>query len=126
MHGDSERQGGNAALVLCNSDVAILAPARAPGVLHDEEVGAIVVDTVADSGDSVIDVGSAARLDDSARVRSESIVFSLDCNSDWSFVDGVAEFLGIVGWGLDQAVRKLVGGGGISSALLLVSFVWIF
>jgi len=63
-----------------------------PGVSDDVEVDS-VLGSVSDSGDSVIEVGSAVSLQDSLAVKLESVGTSSNSDGDNSDVEGGNESL---------------------------------
>jgi len=123
-HGDAEWKNGNTALVSGDSHVAFLAPASAPGVLNDEEVGTVSVSSVSDSGHSVVDVRAAAGLDDTTAISSELVIFGLDGDGEWSFSDGSLHVSDSVS-NLDKALWDLLCWLTLLLASALSCLVWV-
>jgi len=79
-----------------DSDVSLISPAGAPGVLDKEEVLS-VEGSVSDGEDTVVEVGSASGGDDSRSVTLEGVLVGLDGDGDWLLVDGGLELSGGLG-----------------------------
>ena len=76
-----------------DSDVAILSPVRSPRVPYHVVVESrIVVGSITNSHDSVIDCSSAGGArDDSAAIFAENIALGIDCHCNWPFGDSSHE-----------------------------------
>ena len=81
------------AILDSESDVSLVAPGWAPGVL-DEIVLSAIQNTVADSEDTVVELGSASLGEDTRSVLLEDPLVSLDGDGDWSLVEGSLELVG--------------------------------
>jgi len=124
IHSDTKWQSGDTALVSSDSDVTRLAPSRAPRVLDDEIVGSIGILTESNSGDSVVNGGTATRLNDTTSVGSKTVVLGLNGHSKRYFHDGLLHTIN-TRWCLDQVVWDLFGGGILSLAGTLRALVCI-
>jgi len=80
-----------------DSDVALIAPPDGPGVSDDEEVSTIF-GTVADSGNGMVDIGSAkVTVQDTLSVELEGVAVAVDRDSDWLLLDS-GFHLGLALW----------------------------
>ena len=80
LHGNTALAGGIGDAA-GETDVALVAPEVAPGVLHDPVVGAVLA-AVADDEDAVVERGAAGRVEDTAGVQLELALVGLDGNAD--------------------------------------------
>jgi hypothetical protein len=78
-------------------DVTLISPVWSPGV-SDDVVRLSVLVSISDSGDGVIQLGSASsRVKNTTGVTLESHLVGFDGNRDWSLGDGSEELAGRVG-----------------------------
>ena len=79
-------------------DVTGVSPAWSPGV-SDDVVALSVLVSISNSGDGVIEVGSAlGRVEDTTGVTLEGSGVSFDGDGNWSLSNGGQELAGRVGW----------------------------
>jgi len=92
-------------------DVSSISPGSTPGV-SDEVVVLSVLGSVSDSGDGVIEVGSAGSgVEDTTGISLEDELVGLDGHGDWGEGDGGLELGNGVGW--DVVVRSNVDLAGV-------------
>lgn len=98
--------------VSLDSDVSLLAPAGAPGVLDEPVVGS-VVGAVSNEQDTVVKAGAAEVLHDAAKVQLPAKA-SIDTNGDWTVLERGSKGL----WVLWRDVREA---SHLSNSALLVA-----
>jgi len=109
-------------------DVTFVSPVGSPGVSDDVEVLSSIV-TISDSGDGVIELGSASsRVDDSRSVTLEDTSCSTNCDGSWSTSNGSLQLRGRFWLNGVNAINESSGSslqfGWASSSLSVSSGVW--
>merc|ERR1719198_1398839 len=108
--------------VSLDSNVALLTPGGAPGVLDDPVVG-LTFGTLTNKEDTMIKTSSAEVLDDSTEIELESERCAIDGNRNWSVLKSFRKGLWVL-WS-DILVADDLFNGSLSGAFSISALVWV-